>query len=126
MLSALCLAPTGCFWSLRGFWEICLARLSDGDDIAQPFLITAQGSRRIRKTLGRAVYDFDGDGKAEVSFKTAPGTKDGKGNSLETGPAAGADNTKDYRSSGGMVLDGPEWLTVFSGVDGSELATVGA
>jgi hypothetical protein len=71
-----------------------------------------------------SVYDFDGDGKAEVSFKTAPGTKDGKGNFLAKGPAAGADNSKDYRSSGGMVLDGPEWLTVFSGVDGSELDTV--
>jgi len=71
-----------------------------------------------------SVYDFDGDGKAEVAFKTAPGTKDGKGNFLAKGPAAGADNTKDYRSSGGMVLDGPEWLTVFSGVDGSELDTV--
>ena len=71
-----------------------------------------------------SVYDFDSDGKAEVAFKTAPGTKDGKGNFLTKGPAAGADNTKDYRSSGGMVLDGPEWLTVFSGVDGSELDTV--
>jgi hypothetical protein len=71
-----------------------------------------------------SVYDFDGDGKAEVAFKTAPGTKDGKGNFLKTGPAAGADNTKDYRGPNGMALGGPEWLTVFSGVDGSELATV--
>jgi hypothetical protein len=71
-----------------------------------------------------SVYDFDGDGKAEVSFKTAPGTKDGKGNFLAKGPAAGADNTKDYRTSAGMMLEGPEWLTVFSGVDGSELDTV--
>jgi hypothetical protein len=71
-----------------------------------------------------SVYDFDGDGKAEVSFKTAPGTKDGTGAFLKTGPAAGADNAKDYRSSGGMVLEGPEWLTVFSGTTGAELATV--
>ena len=71
-----------------------------------------------------SVYDFDGDGKAEVAFKTAPGTKDGQGNFLSKGPAAGADNSKDYRSTRGMVLEGPEWLTVFSGVDGSELDTV--
>jgi hypothetical protein len=71
-----------------------------------------------------SVYDFDGDGKAEVAFKTAPGTKDGKGNFLTKGPAAGADNTKDYRTAAGMMLEGPEWLTVFSGVDGSELDTV--
>jgi hypothetical protein len=71
-----------------------------------------------------SVYDFDGDGKCEVAIKTAPGTKDGKGNYLAKGPAAGADNTKDYRSARGMALGGPEWLTVFSGVDGSELDTV--
>jgi hypothetical protein len=71
-----------------------------------------------------SVYDFDGDGKAEVAFKTAPGTKDGKGNFLKTGPAAGADNTIDYRSAKGMALGGPEWLTVFSGATGEELATV--
>ncbi len=42
-----------------------------------------------------SVYDFDGDGKAELAIKTAPGTKDGKGNYLKTGPAAGADNSQD-------------------------------
>ena len=72
-----------------------------------------------------SVYDFDGDGKAEVAFKTAPGTKDGKGNYLHTGPAAGADNTADYRdATQGVALGGPEWLTVFSGSTGEELATV--
>lgn len=71
-----------------------------------------------------SVYDFDGDGKAEVAFKTAPGTKDGKGNFLKMGPAAGADNAKDYRSDRGMALGGPEWLTVFSGSTGEELGTV--
>jgi hypothetical protein len=39
------------------------------------------------------VYDFDGDGMAEVAMKTAPGTKDGTGAFLKTGDAAGADNT---------------------------------
>ena len=72
-----------------------------------------------------SVYDFDGDGRAEVAFKTAPGTKDGKGNYLRTGPAAGADNTMDYRdATQGMALGGPEWLTVFAGPTGEELATV--
>jgi hypothetical protein len=71
-----------------------------------------------------SVYDFDGDGKCEVAIKTAPGTKDGKGNFLAKGPAAGADNTKDYRGARGMALGGPEWLTVFSGATGAELDTV--
>jgi len=49
------------------------------------------------------VYDFDGDGMAEVAMKTAPGTKDGTGNFLKTGDAAGADNTKSYISTSGAT-----------------------
>jgi len=71
-----------------------------------------------------SVYDFDGDGKCEVAFKTAPGTKDGLGNYLKTGPAAGADNTQDLRGPRGMTLGGPEWLTVFDGTTGAERATI--
>jgi rhamnogalacturonan endolyase len=70
------------------------------------------------------VYDFDGDGKAEIAVKTAPGTKDGKGNYLHTGPAANDDDSKVYRNSDGYVLSGPEYLTVFSGQTGEELATI--
>jgi len=74
------------------------------------------------------VYDLDGDGCAEVACKTAPGTTDGTGNFLKTGPAAGADNTKDYRTttagkSLGMILAGPEWYTIFNGKTGAELVT---
>jgi hypothetical protein len=71
-----------------------------------------------------AVYDFDGDGKAEVAVKTAPGTKDGAGLYLRSGPAATADNGAIYRNGSGYILTGPEYLTVFSGVDGKELATI--
>jgi hypothetical protein len=71
-----------------------------------------------------SVYDFDGDGKAEFACKTAPGTKDGQGNYLKTGPAAGADNSADLRGPRGMTLGGPEWLTVFDGTTGAERATV--
>lgn len=70
------------------------------------------------------VYDFDGDGKAEVAMKTAPGTKDGSGAYLKLGPAAKDDDSVKYRNSDGYVLSGPEYLTVFSGLTGAELATV--
>ena len=74
------------------------------------------------------VYDFDGDGMAEVAMKTAPGTKDGTGNFLKTGDAAGADNTKSYISTSGAttgkITSGPEWYTVFAGKTGAELATI--
>ncbi len=74
------------------------------------------------------VYDFDGDGMAEVAMKTAPGTKDGTGNFLKTGDAAGADNTASYVSTSGAttgkITSGPEWYTVFAGKTGAELATI--
>lgn len=76
------------------------------------------------------VYDLDGDGKAEMAVKTAPGTRDGTGAFLRTGPAANDDDSADYRSvknaSGrtGYVLSGPEYLTVFDGRTGAEMATV--
>lgn len=70
------------------------------------------------------VYDLDSDGKAEVACKTAPGTIDGSGNYLSLGPASGDDDGADYRNSSGYILEGPEYLTVFSGQTGEELATV--
>ncbi|WP_409348136.1 rhamnogalacturonan lyase [Paenibacillus gyeongsangnamensis] len=62
------------------------------------------------------VYDLDGDGRAEVAFKTADGTKDGTGKII-------GDPNADYRNAKGRVLDGPEYLTVFDGLTGKELVT---
>jgi hypothetical protein len=67
------------------------------------------------------VYDLDGDGKAEIVCKTAPGTIDGKGNYVLMGSD---DPAKDYRNSSGYVLSGPEYLTVFEGKTGGEIHTV--
>jgi len=62
------------------------------------------------------VYDLDGDGKAEFACKTADGTVDGKGKVI-------GDAHADYRNSRGYILDGPEFLTIFDGQTGAELAT---
>ncbi|MGC4093977.1 MAG: hypothetical protein QM756_39930 [Polyangiaceae bacterium] len=70
------------------------------------------------------VQDFDGDGKAEIACKTAPGTKDGTGAYLKMGPAASDTDTTIYRNADGYVLSGPEYLTVFDGTTGAEKATV--
>ncbi len=70
------------------------------------------------------VDDFDGDGKAEIICKTAPGTKDGLGNFLSKGPAASDNDAADYRTTAGYILSGPEYLTCFSGLTGAELSTV--
>lgn len=63
------------------------------------------------------VYDLDGDGRAEIACKTADGTIDGTGKVL-------GDPNSDYRNENGKILDGPEFLTVFDGRTGAELATV--
>ena len=70
------------------------------------------------------VGDYDGDGKAELACKTAPGTKDGSGAYLSKGPAASASHTTDYSNSDGYILTGPEYLTIFNGQTGKEMATV--
>ncbi|MBN1760875.1 MAG: hypothetical protein JW863_21290 [Chitinispirillaceae bacterium] len=70
------------------------------------------------------VFDYDGDGFAEVACKTAPGTKDGTGSFLKLGPAANDNDNADYRNGSGYILSGPEYLTVFDGRTGKELATV--
>lgn len=69
------------------------------------------------------VYDFDGDGRAEVACKTADGTRDGRGNVI--GDASKDWRTKDEASPAfGRILDGPEFLTIFDGRSGEALTTV--
>ena len=63
------------------------------------------------------VFDLDGDGKAEVSMKTADGTVDGVGTVI-------GDARADYRNSSGYVLTGPEFLTVFDGATGAAIDTI--
>lgn len=70
------------------------------------------------------VADFDGDGRAELAVKTAPGTRDGLGNFISKGPAATANHNADFRNTSGYILTGPEYLTVFNGLTGEEMATV--
>ncbi len=62
------------------------------------------------------VYDLDGDGRAEVACKTADATIDGVGTVIGKADA-------DYRNSGGYILSGPEYFTIFDGLTGAALAT---
>ncbi len=62
------------------------------------------------------VYDFDGDGRAEVLCKTADGTVDGKGTAI-------GDANANHCNDAGYILSGPEFLTVFEGATGKALAT---
>ncbi|MEV4755607.1 cellulose binding domain-containing protein [Micromonospora sp. NPDC049559] len=89
---------------------------------------TLTGTRLWRIDLGRniragahytqfQVYDYDGDGRAEVAMKTADGTRSGTGQVIGSASA-------DHRNSSGYVLAGPEYLTMFDGRTGAALSTV--
>ena len=54
---------------------------------------------------------------AEVAMKTADGTVDGTGQVIGNASA-------DHRNSGGYILAGPEFLTMFNGLTGAALSTV--
>ncbi|MGW5973787.1 rhamnogalacturonan lyase [Streptomyces sp. NPDC055186] len=90
--------------------------------------IRLDGTRLWRIDLGRnirsgahytqfQVYDYDGDGRAEVAMKTADGTRDG------TGAVIGS-SSADHRNSSGYILSGPEYLTMFDGRTGRAMGTV--
>ncbi len=75
------------------------------------------------------VYDLDGDGRAEVACKTAPGAIDGTGAFVAANPQRFAglmpvvDHQADHRNPAGYVLRGYEFLTIFDGLTGEELVT---
>jgi rhamnogalacturonan endolyase len=87
------------------------------------------------------VYDFDGDGRAEIAMKTADGTTDAEGKiigdvkadwvshsgELEVGDRTGSVVTADGKLMGqlkGRILKGPEYFSVFEGATGKLLDTV--
>lgn len=77
------------------------------------------------------VFDYDGDGKAEVVCRTAPGTVDGKGNNVimnSDNPSADYRNLDTTQTSGSKMLGTintcPEYLTLFDGLTGAQLNTV--
>jgi rhamnogalacturonan endolyase len=73
------------------------------------------------------VYDLDGDGKAEVACKTAPGTKDALGDYVLLDDDDPEADHRSYASGNpyGHVLAGPEYLTIFNGETGGQMATRG-
>lgn len=74
------------------------------------------------------VYDFNGDGHAELICKTAQGTVDGLGEyvskAADDSKILSASNTLKYANASGRVLSGAEYLTVFEGTTGRALHTV--
>lgn len=65
------------------------------------------------------VYDFDGNGKAEVAVRTSEGTTFADGETL--GDING-DGKTNYVEKNGHVLTAPEFLSIIDGATGKELA----
>lgn len=112
---------------------------------------TLEGTRLWRIDLGHniragahytqfQVFDYDGDGRAELALRTSDGTVDGTGAVLgdpqadwrETGgetPTTDRTGSKLLPAGGmvaelqGRILKGPELLTVFDGLTGKALAS---
>lgn len=173
-------------------WEPSNARDNSHDGFTGPVLFDCyrlNGERLWRINMGRniragahytqfMVYDFDGDGRAEMMVKTADGTTDGLGKIIgdpnadwrtgldaaradsanavanaererremekwrkemedmrrqekENGRRVGRNGNNRQRPrwpganrSGGRILSGPEYLTVFNGLTGEAMATV--
>ena len=86
------------------------------------------------------VYDFDGDGRAELMVRTADGTRDGRGRVVGDStadyrhrPAADGEQPNPQREWGrynqqgrpmtGRILKGPDYITVFNGLTGEAMDT---
>jgi rhamnogalacturonan endolyase len=111
-------------------WEPWNAHDNAHDGYTDPVFIDCyrlDGTQLWRIDLGRniragahytqfMVYDFDGDGRAEMMCRTADGTRDGQGRVM-------GDSLADYRNPAGHILEGPEFLTVFDGLTGRAMDT---
>ena len=116
-------------------WEPSNAQDNSNDGYTGNVLIDAyklDGTRLWQIDMGRniragahytqfMVYDLDGDGKAEIAMRTAPGTVDGLGTHVTL---RNDDPNADFRNSSGYILTGPEYLTVFNGENGAAMATI--
>lgn len=111
-------------------WDPTNARDNSHDGYTGPTLLDCyrlNGQQLWRINLGRnirsgahytpfIVYDFDGDGCAELMMKTADGTRDAFGSVV-------GDSVADYRNKMGRILEGPEYISVFDGLTGRLLDT---
>ena len=74
------------------------------------------------------VYDFNGDGRAELVCKTSLGSMDGEGiyvnQATDDTNISSRSNTLRLANDNGYILSGPEFLTVFEGTTGRALHTI--
>jgi hypothetical protein len=109
-------------------WEPSNARDNAHDGYTGPVLVDCyrlDGTQLWRINLGQniragahytqfLVYDFDGDGRAELMCRTADGTRDSQGRVV-------GDSLADHRTSVGRLAGESEFVSVFDGLTGRVL-----
>lgn len=119
-------------------YKVDYQQAMDGNDIEATLMWRINLGQNIRAGAHYTMflcYDFDGDGKGEMICKTSLGTKDGQGNYVFQSRITerGLDVTRDYtrfddsgtaQKSNGHIGVGEEWLTVFNGTTGAEMASI--
>lgn len=100
----------------------------DGTELWKQYICFGHNIRSGNHTMQFLVYDFDGDGKAEIICRTAAGTTDGEGKYVseasDDSTIKATNNTKTYQNSKGYVTGGEEFLTVFNGRTGKAMHTI--
>ncbi len=103
-------------------------------EFSAPMMLDAyrmDGTRLWRIDLGRniagpidapMVYDFDGDGRAEMIMRTADGTRDAFGTVIGDPNADHVNNASQWPV--GWTVRGPEFLSVFNGQTGALLTSI--
>ena len=127
-------------WELFVKWDPSNAHDSSHSGFTGPTIFDCyrlDGTRLWRLNLGHnirsgahytqfVVADFDGDGRAEMICKTAPGTVDGVGRHVLLGNDKADEDHRVYtqEKAFGHIRGGGEYLTVFSGTTGEALHTI--
>ena len=100
----------------------------DGKALWENYINFGHNIRSGNHTMQFVVYDFDGDGKAEIICRTAAGTTDAKGKYVSKASTdaniLATDNSKTYQNSKGYVTGGEEFLSVFNGETGEVMQTI--
>ena len=116
-----------------GAYELVIKRFSADDEeypVIEAYRLNGAFLWRInlgpnlltKEEINPIVYDLDGDGFAEVALRTCEGTVDATGAAIGDTDADGIIDYRGYGAADDFLDAGPEFLSVFEGRTGMEIA----